>query len=102
MKITIFQDEIEKSIKNYIEQSIRMTNKDIRIELAATRGDKGFTCEITLTDKEETPVEVHKEEKKSAFAQSEVPVELNKPIDTTEESTIEAPKKKSFFSDITL
>ena len=59
MKITIDQSEIETAIKNYIGERVALRpNQEISIGLAATRGDRGFTAEIDITDVEVEVVEV--------------------------------------------
>ena len=49
MRIIIVQAEIEEAIRNYIQKQVKIeTGMRIDMELAATRGDDGFTAEIFI------------------------------------------------------
>jgi hypothetical protein len=64
MRIFLVQTEIEQALQNYISEQMSVADgKAFEIKIAATRGDEGFTAEINIVDKVETPETIAKEAK---------------------------------------
>ena len=97
MRITITEAEIKLAITNHIEaQGFNLANKQVEIDLKATRGPEGYSADIDITnagDAKEGPQQAAKPlgiERKVADARSEPATEDNKPETETEEDAAEA------------
>lgn len=84
MQITIVQSEIETAIRNYVMEQVNVKEgKRIDIDLKATRGDSGYTAEITIAN-QDAP-----EPKKTSASK---PLDIEKNIEEARKT--EAPAKE--------
>lgn len=75
MKISIVESEIKEAITNHImNQMVIREGMRIDIDIAATRGEDGFTAEIKIVPQERTTASlVQTEPEKKAIATTEAP-----------------------------
>lgn len=78
MKITLTQDEIEESIRQYVGAQLHVRDgKRIEIDLRATRGDAGYTAEIEIVDCDTEPGPKSEEPVKLKTASKAEPIKVS-------------------------
>lgn len=100
MKIILVQNEIEEAIRSYMNKTLTVpSQKELRIEMTATRGASGVTAEINIMDKgSESHIDSTEEVEKDIISE---PLTEEKP-NPFEEPVVEEKQKKSksFFANL--
>lgn len=101
MKIILVQNEIEEAIRSYMSNTLSVpAQKQLQIEMTATRGASGVTAEINIIDKD-TAVAAQKTEVKEEQDPVSEPLNEADANPFNEAVKEEKPKKtKSFFADL--
>ena len=103
MKVILVQNEIEDAIRSYMSSTLSVpAQKELKIEMTATRGASGVTAEINIVDKgfceetKDTPIE--EENMKDPVSE---PLMEEKPNIFEEVAIEDKPKKtKSLFTNL--
>jgi hypothetical protein len=103
MQITLVQTQIEQAIEAFVRSKVNLADgQGLNIDLMATRGDAGYTCNINIVDSQEilcpAPLNITETVK-----EAQEPVAPQAETEITEDSPNSPPptptaKKKSIFA----
>lgn len=96
MKILLVEQEIKEALQQYLQKVINISeDKQVDIDILATRGTNGVTAEVNICTKQQDEVKVEKQEEPF---KDEVATTAVEEVFAAPQVEVAAPKKSLFGS----
>ena len=96
MKILLVEQEIKEALQQYLQKVINVSeDKQVDIDILATRGTNGVTAEVNICTKQQDEVKVEKQEEPF---KDEVATTAVEEVFAAPQVEVAAPKKSLFGS----
>lgn len=96
MKILLVEQEIKEALQQYLQKVINVSeDKQVDIDILATRGTNGVTAEVNICTKQQDEVKVEKQEEPF---KDEVATTAVEEVFAVPQAEVAAPKKSLFGS----